>query len=49
MSVKRRMNDECDCGWCGKCVEQVAWQHELEDSRGDGVDYYPDDEQEDKI
>lgn len=24
------MSESCDCGWCGKCVEQVEKQRELE-------------------
>lgn len=35
--------EECDCGWCGKCAEQLSSQRELEDRRGYGVDYYSDD------
>lgn len=40
------MNDECDCGWCGRCAEQVKYQHELENRRGYGCDYWSDDGKE---
>lgn len=36
------MSDECDCGWCGRCAEQVQYQRELEDRRGYGCDYWSD-------
>jgi hypothetical protein len=40
------MSDECDCGWCGRCAEQVAYQRELENRSGYGCDYYSDDKSE---
>ena len=42
------MSNECDCGWCGRCVEQVAYQRELENRRGYGCDYYSEEEEEDE-
>lgn len=40
------MNDECDCGLCGRCAEQQKWQWELESRKGWHCDYYSDDKPE---
>lgn len=40
------MNDECDCGWCGRCAEQIAYQRKLENTSGYGCDYWSDDEKD---
>lgn len=40
------MTEECDCGWCGKCEEQLERQRNLENTRGYGVDYWSDDEED---
>lgn len=38
------MGDECDCGWCGRCAEQLEHQRYVENLRGYGVPSWEDEQ-----
>lgn len=38
--------DECDCGWCGRCAQQLEHERYVQNLRGYGIPSWEDEQNE---